>query len=336
MTRLTQHQRSSIVALHQAKMSFNEISKSLSISKTSCVRWWQNYQKRGNVADGRKSGRPKKMSSRKDRRVARLAMQNRRISASDLTAAFNVGLPINETVCTKTIRRSLHRSNIRGRIAARKLNLSTQTMKLRMSWCRIHRYWTVTQWRQVVFTDECRVGFNSDGCISVWRRSGERGHPDCITTRGTSRKSVMFWGAVTATGTLPLVLCSERMDSNSYISTLESAAIQALPEFNLIFMDDNAPVHRAARVCEWKSDWGLRCLPWPAYSPDLNIIENLWALVKKRLQQLSQKPATLDDLAGSFQEIWNAIPQSTISSLYHSLPNRLCLCLKSNGSPICY
>jgi len=44
-----------------------------------------------------------------------------------------------------------------------------------------------------------------------------------------------------------------------------------------IFQDDNAPIH-AARVVQSRfdeHDYEVEHLPWPAQSPDLNIIEPL-------------------------------------------------------------
>lgn len=45
-------------------------------------------------------------------------------------------------------------------------------------------------------------------------------------------------------------------------------------------MHDNAPVHTASIIQELLAGLGVEVMVWPPYSPDLNPIENIWALMK--------------------------------------------------------
>jgi hypothetical protein len=225
---------------------------------------------------------------------------------------------------------------LKGCTAARKLGLTRETCKKRVQWCQQHRQWNEQQWQRVIFSDECRVGFQSDGRVSVWRRTGERGHPDCITTKGTSRHSVMFWSAVSHDGVLPLQECPQRMNAQHYIHTLEAAGVSATPSFGLLFMDDNAPIHRAAVVNEWMENYGISRLMWPPYSPDISPIENLWAYLKRHLLELRPQPTNMEDLLEKCHTIWNNIPKNIVHGLYNSMPTRIRMCLKNKGYPINY
>ena len=46
------------------------------------------------------------------------------------------------------------------------------------------------------------------------------------------------------------------------------------------FQQDGAPVHTAKIVKKWFSEKNIKLLDWPGSSPDLNVIENCWMIVK--------------------------------------------------------
>jgi IS30 family transposase len=51
-----------------------------------------------------------------------------------------------------------------------------------------------------------------------------------------------------------------------------------------LFQNDNVPCHRSRVVEEWKRQNQLTQLNWPAQSPDLCPIENLWLLMKNKIK----------------------------------------------------
>ena len=222
---------------------------------------------------------------------------------------------------------------IHKRSAAVKHDLDPIVRRTRRNFCMQNRN---RNWNSVVFSDECNFGLQSDGRIQIWRSSGELHLPECYRFKPTSRSSVMIWGCVTSISVGVLSECSHKMDSKEYIKILDGAAITNLKHFNYIFQHDNYPIHKSRTTCDWLSDNEVPVLQWPPYSPDLNIIENIWGRVKKRIISASPRIETVTEIKKFVVKEWQEIPQKYIDSLYNSMPKRMEKCSKSLGYPIGY
>ena len=51
------------------------------------------------------------------------------------------------------------------------------------------------------------------------------------------------------------------------------------------FQKDNAPCHKCRYVEQYKIGQGIKCLSWPPYSPDLHVIDNVWSVLKRKMNQ---------------------------------------------------
>ncbi|GFX70661.1 putative inorganic phosphate cotransporter [Trichonephila clavipes] len=86
---------------------------------------------------------------------------------------------------------------------------------------------------------------------------------------------------------------------------------------------DNARPHVARIVQRFFVNHQIELLPWPARSPDLSPIENMWSIVVQRLTQITAPAATPDQLWQRVEAAWSAVPQEHIQSLFESMPRRV-------------
>ncbi len=74
----------------------------------------------------------------------------------------------------------------------------------------------------------------------------------------------------------------------------------------------------------------VRVLDWPACSPDLSPIENVWRILKRKMRQ--RRPRTVAHLKTCLQEEWDKITPETLHHLVSSVPKRLLSVVKRNGN----
>ena len=82
---------------------------------------------------------------------------------------------------------------------------------------------------------------------------------------------------------------------------------------------------------EWKDENGIRTLLWPPQSPDLNIIENVWKVLKIQVQKRLREIKNANDLRRVVLDIWTDLGLHYIRSLYDSIPRRIRCVLRSRG-----
>ncbi|GBL77601.1 hypothetical protein AVEN_152851-1 [Araneus ventricosus] len=98
-----------------------------------------------------------------------------------------------------------------------------------------------------------------------------------------------------------------------------------------IFMDDNAHPHRGRLVRSYLESETIPQMPWPARSPDLNPIENVWDMLGRRIAGRNVPPGTLHELQQALLQEWALLPQQAINDTIASMPRRCQACISARG-----
>ena len=101
-----------------------------------------------------------------------------------------------------------------------------------------------------------------------------------------------------------------------------------------LFMQDGAAVHTAKATLKMFEEVGVNLLaPWPPCSPDLNPIENMWAIVSREVEK--RMPLNEgDDLWRIVKQCWDRIPVSTVNRLVASFPGRVKKLVTQKGETV--
>ncbi|GFS75574.1 DDE_3 domain-containing protein [Trichonephila clavipes] len=82
-----------------------------------------------------------------------------------------------------------------------------------------------------------------------------------------------------------------------------------------VFMDDNATCHRTLAVQDCLDSEGIQRLVWPARSPDLNPIENVWDALGRQVACRNYPPTNKNTLILALTEEWDKLPQQLLDNI---------------------
>jgi 2-polyprenyl-6-methoxyphenol hydroxylase-like FAD-dependent oxidoreductase len=146
----------------------------------------------------------------------------------------------------------------------------------------------------------------------------------------------MVWGGISMRGTTNLSVIAGTVDSRVYQNILNEniPTMSALYPDGYILQQDNARPHTSRTTIEFFKKYRLVVLKWPAGSPDLNPIENLWAIMKRKLERAQKR--TISEWKAEIEKIWSDIRPDVIKSFIESMPRRIQMVIEADGKIIKY
>ena len=336
---LSLFQHGEIIGAWKCGGSIRKIAEKLNHTITTVQKVISTYRDHGYEKPPPRTGKIKKITDRDDRALRKIIKGNRKINIHEIKESFIEST--SKEISENTLRRHLHEIGFYGRVGVRKPFISEANRKKRLNWAKERQLWK-DEWDGVIWSDESKFElFRGDGRRWVWRQPHEKYDVDClIPTVKSGQESLMIWGCFTKNGVGPLVRLNGRITSKEYIDVLNGHLIPYINNLenkeNVIFQEDNAPIHTARIVKDWKRENDITNLPWPAQNPDLNPIENLWGILERKIQTHKPLPKNKEELWQILQEDWLKIDNHTIQNLIDSMPHRVAAVIENIGNPTKY
>ena len=142
----------------------------------------------------------------------------------------------------------------------------------------------------------------------------------------------MVWGMMSAAGVGPIVRVQGTLNADFYKRLLDQHAVPCLQlpsNQRTIFMQDNAPCHKARSVLRFLHEEGIEVMDWPAQSPDLNPIENLWKMIGEKAIKKNKK--NTDELWENLLDAWNDVTPAVCKKLINSCGRRCAAVIANKG-----
>lgn len=332
--------RTKIVTLSEhTSMTQRDIAKECCVSLGAVNKILKKKRETGTIEVNRKGkcGRKRKTTARDEVFLIRESRLNPRKTSQELQQDLaHAGVVVHDS----TVRKRLIEGGRKTIRPQKKQLLTAAMMKKRYDWAKLYKGWTVEDWRKVLFSDESH--FLVQGQRSRFVRKSEN---EKLTTQHFDQTvkhpiKKMFWGCFSYKGTGSLVPIEGMMNSEKYKNLLEQKLENELRKLDAngqaLFQQDSAPCHVSKVMRQYFTEKKIRCLEWPGNSPDLNPIENLWAILKARLRKIDCTTKT--KLIEAVIQLWFRDTQisENCKKLVDSMPNRVKQIIKNKGGHIAY
>lgn len=329
---LTEEVRGAVVAMFESGISASKIADDFKIQRKTVYNLVNKKTKYGSVKNLIKKGRNRCTSVKEDRKIVRMFKKNPSLSPTNISN--NVVFRENVGVSHMTIRRRLLEANLRTYVMRKAPSISMKNKKTRLQFAQKYRHETVEFWRQVLFTDESSFAVHGTygRKFAYMEPKNRKKSPPTLPTQRHGGGSIMFWGCMSINGVGDLVQIDGNVNQAVYIELLNNSAFQSGDKLigqDFILQQDNAPCHKGRNVTSFLNGSSQQVLEWPPQSPDLNVIEHVWAYLKRHRNFSLQQ--TREEAIKNVHQLWNDIPMAFLINLVESMPRRLQAVIDAKG-----
>ncbi|GFT66897.1 transposable element Tcb2 transposase [Trichonephila clavipes] len=330
--------RGRIIGKIEEGRKITDVAREFDIAHSVVSRLWKSFKTTGMCSRRHGGGRVRSTTPAEDRYIVLSAKRNRRTTAQQVANQFLAAS--GKQISRKTVARRLRGGGLYARRPVVCVPLTRQHRTACLQWCREHHNWTEQDWACVLFSDERRFSLSSD-CRRqlIWRESGTAYRPENIQEKDRYPTcSIMMWAGIMINGRTRLhVVANGTLTDQRYIDEV------LLPHVRLfrgavgdkfVFMHDNATCHRTLAVQDCLDSESIQRLVWPARSPDLNPVENVWDALGRQVAGRNYPPTNKNTLIRALTEEWDKLSQQLLDNVVQSMVRRVECCITLHGGHI--
>lgn len=258
-----------------------------------------------------------------------IAKKHRTSTLADISTAMSKQ---GTNLSLETVRQRLNEQSIFKLQPLAKPLLSDDNRKFRLKWANSNRK---TDWSKIIFTDETTFSqFNKPK--QVWRKKGE------IVKAPKVKHSakVHVYGCFSEEGFGNIYCFTDNLDGELLCIIYKTTLLLSARKFfgdhdhSWKLQEDNDPKHMSKKAQKWRKENNINRISWPSQSPDLNPMENVWAVLKANVG--NHKPTSVTDLIRIIKMEWKKLDKTFAKNLVISMKNRISEVISNEGDHILY
>ncbi|GFT70431.1 transposable element Tcb2 transposase [Trichonephila clavipes] len=304
--------RGRIIGQIEERQKITDVAREFDIAHSVVSRLWKSFKTTGTCSRRHGGGRVRSTMPAEDIYIVLSAKRNRRTTAQQVANQFLAAS--GKQISRKTVARRLRGGGLYARRPVVCVPLTRQHRTARLQWCRNrtgHAYYS-----------QMRVGSVCHRIVETPTDLAREWY--CLSSRKYPGKGP---------------ISDMQYHSQRYIDEV------LLPHVRLfrgavgdkfVFIDDNATCHRTLAVQDCLDSEGIQRLVWPARSPDLNPIENVWDALGRQVAGRNYPPTNKNTLIHALTEEWDKLLQQLLDNVVQSMVRRVERYITLHGGHIPY